>query len=98
MAIIINGRNLTRNYEEIERNIFKLSENLSINEKFKIFLAQNTNDMFKQLKSDFDNRLIDKDTYGFYLKRIKNFMEMINQPITMNLLPEVAEEFNKQNF
>lgn len=98
MAIIINGRNLTRNYEEIERNIFKLNENLSINEKFKIFLAQNTNDMFKQLKSDFDNKLIDKDTYGFYLRRIKNFMETINQPITMNLHPEVAEEFNKQNF
>lgn len=97
MAIIINGRNVTRNYEEIERNVFQLEENLLKNESFKTFLAQNTQGMFKQLKSDFDDKLIDKDTYLFYLKKVEYFMEKVNVPISMNLFPEVIEECKKHN-
>lgn len=85
MAIQVNGRDVVRNYEEIERNLHQLKESLSNAQNYKTFLAANTKRMFDQLKSDYDSKLINEDIWLFYGRKINQFFELINQPITMEL-------------
>lgn len=95
MSIQISGRNVTRNYESIDVNIFQLKEALSKADNFKRFLADNVLTMYRQLKSDYDNKFITEDQWMFYMKKIKEFLEEVNQPISMKLFPEIAEACKK---
>jgi hypothetical protein len=99
MAILLkNGRTQTRSYEDIGFNLHLLKEKTELHNNWLQHIIKNVQSEYVQLRLDYVAGFIEYDTYFSYLKKIGEFIEMVNKPISMNISPEILEELKSQDF
>lgn len=91
-----NGQRATRNYEDIGVNFGQFVTSVKLYNKHLNDLATDTYKRFKQLKEDFDNKMINGGVYRDYLIVIKSYFDENKPPYHESLHhEEMLEEIKK---
>ena len=79
---------MVKDYENIERNIYHLNSLITERNDHAKFLARNTKKMFDELKNNYESKVISEDELILFGKKIKQFFELFNQPISFDMYSE----------